>query len=419
MSINDANFKPLSDGVILYPGQRVIKIGNRMFPVGIGNNAMPAAFDLVKVTGYIPYSPEITEITSIEVSGMGIFGEDDPDYAEDYTAANGKYVVTSETSGKSGRERVYKHETEDYWLKSYKDEYDEYGGDGWVFVTDVNEDYGFVQNIPYELESGTSDSWHNGDWGAGFTLTLTCTTTTTSEQPLVLKGVKATGYTDDGWIFSSSETSFSGFEYTPKKAWIYAATNNKLIGQPIAYDADVPAGTVFLFNKTLTDVINRTTVINYGLTASDTGIVCTADKYAEIPANSLPSDVMCDDKPWTFEIKFRCLDAAAWTEESLCPFGRGYSPRFDVLIRKTNALVGGMNELEIPADLADGNWHIYKITHGSNNLFTAYLDDKMSVSLACSRNLRASELWIGWDGERRYAEPLEIEYIRIGNTVEV
>jgi hypothetical protein len=53
MSINDVNFKPLSDGVTLYPGQRVIKIGNRMFPVGIGNNAMPVKGGSSAEFGYI------------------------------------------------------------------------------------------------------------------------------------------------------------------------------------------------------------------------------------------------------------------------------------------------------------------------------------------------------------------------------
>ena len=51
--INDANFKPLAEGVTLYPGQRVIKIGNRMFPVGIGNNAMPAKGGSSTEFGYI------------------------------------------------------------------------------------------------------------------------------------------------------------------------------------------------------------------------------------------------------------------------------------------------------------------------------------------------------------------------------
>lgn len=378
------------------------------FPLSVSS-----IFDLVKVTEYIPYAPEVTAVTSVVVSGMGTFGDGE----EDVTAANGTYLVTAETAGESDwKRRVYKHESADYYLYHHEDP--DYPEDAyWQFGYDTDSSFLTLYSSE-DIASGEND-WHNEDWGEGFTLTLTCTTVTTPEQPLVLKGVKATGYTDDGWTFSSSETSFSGFEYTPKTSWIYATANNKLIGQPIAYAMDVPAGTVFLFNKTLTDVVNNTTVINYGLTASGTGIVCAEGKYAEIPANSLPSDVMCDDKPWTFEIRFRCLDVTAWTEEYLCPFGRGIGPRFDVLITKTTVHVGGINELEVTADLADGEWHIYKITHTSENVFTAYLDGKVSDSTTTTKTIRTADLWIGHDGESRYAAPLEIEYIRIGNTVEV
>ncbi|MBR7120851.1 MAG: hypothetical protein IKC94_01250 [Lentisphaeria bacterium] len=40
-AINNKNFELLSGNVTLYPGQRVIKIGDKLFPAGIGNNAMP------------------------------------------------------------------------------------------------------------------------------------------------------------------------------------------------------------------------------------------------------------------------------------------------------------------------------------------------------------------------------------------
>lgn len=383
-----------------------------------GGGGGSGAFDLAKVTEYTPYAPEITAPTAIEVSGMGIFGEEDPDYAEDYTAANGKYVVTAETSGKEGRERIYKHETEDCWFKSYKDEYDEYGGDGWTFVTDINDDYGFLYNIPYELESGTSEYWHNEDWGEDFTLTLNVTTTTTPETPMVLKGVKATGYADGEWSFADSEQNFTGFENTPKPSFIYAVSGNKLIGDAVAVDMDVPAGTVFLFDKSLTDVIGGIPVTNYGLTASSTGIVCADGKYAEIPAGTLPADVMCDDKPWTFEIKFRCLDtASSWSDR--CLFGRGDPPsRFDVLVNKNSIGIGGL-QVPIDTSLNDTEWHIYKITHTSANVFTTYLDDAFSKSTSSSGyNMRDYAMWIGSDGGSRFAAPFEIEYVRIGNTVE-
>jgi hypothetical protein len=128
---------------------------------------------------------------------------------------------------------------------------------------------------------------------------------------------------------------------------------------------------------------------------------------------------MCDNKPWTFEMRFRCLDtAASWNNK--CLFGRGDPPsRFDVIVNKTTIAIGGMGN-EISAPLNDTEWHIYKITHTSANVFTTYLDDAFSKSTSSSGyNMRNYKMWIGYDGESRYAAPFEIEYVRIGNTVEV
>lgn len=240
-----------------------------------------------------------------------------------------------------------------------------------------------------------------------------------SASPFVLKGVLATGYSDEEWSFAETEQSFTGFEKEPKESFIYAVSNSKLIGEAIGFDMDVPAGTVFFFDNSLTDVVGGIPVTNSGLTASSAGIVCANGKYAEIPAGMLPPDVMCDNKPWTFEIKFRCLDpASSWSNR--CLFGRGYSPsRFDVLVNKNSIAIGGMNN-EISAPLNDTAWHIYKIAHTDANVFTTYLDDAFSKSTSSSGyDMRDYQMWIGYDGESRYGSPFEIEYVRIGNTVEV
>ena len=379
----------------------------------VGGGSGSGVFDLAKVTEYTPYAPALSAVTSVVVSGMGTFGDGE----EDVSGANGTYLVTADTAAETDwKKRVYKHESADYFLYYYEDP--DYPEDAyWQFGYDT--DSGFMSLSSSENIASGENDWENWDWGETFTLTLDVTTTTTPEQPLVLKGVKATGYTDGEWSFADSEQNFTGFEKTPKPSFIYAVSGNKLIGDAVAVDMDVPAGTVFLFDKTLTDIIGGIPVTNYGLTALSTGIVCADGKYAEIPAGTLPADVMCDNKPWTFEIKFRCLDtASSWS--SRCLFGRGNPPsRFDVIVNKTTIEVGGMGN-SISAPLNDTAWHIYKITHTGANVFTTYLDDAFSKSTSSSGyNMRDYAMWIGSDGGSRYAAPFEIEYIRIGNTVEV
>lgn len=43
-------FKKFGDDITLYPGQRVIKIGDKMFPVGIGNTTMPPVISQITTT---------------------------------------------------------------------------------------------------------------------------------------------------------------------------------------------------------------------------------------------------------------------------------------------------------------------------------------------------------------------------------
>lgn len=363
-------------------------------------------FDLAKVAEYSPATPAITAISKVVLSGFG----------DDYSGANGTYDVTAETQSESDPwKRIYKHTSGNwYFWGEYDEEYEE----GYWYVGVAPDSGDLVTWTSEELSSGEYyfENWDSGD---SYNVSLDVTKTDYPEVPMVLKGVMATGYADGEWSFEETEQSFTGFETKPKPSFIYAVSGNNLIGNAVAVDMDVPAGTVFLFDKSLTDVIGGIPVTNYGLTASDTGIVCADGKYAEIPAGALPSDVMCDNKPWTLEIRFRCLDtAASW--DKICLFGRGMLPsRFDVLASKSSITIGGMS-IDISAPLNDTDWHLYKITHTSANVFTAYLDDAFSKSASSSGyNMRDYQMWIGRDGESRYASPFEIEYVRIGNTVEV
>ena len=377
-----------------------------------GGGSGSGAFDLAKVTEYTPYAPALSAVTSVAVSGMGTFGDGE----EDVSDANGTYLVTAETANESDwKKRVYKHESADYYLHYYEDP--DYPEDAyWQFGYDT--DSGFMSLSSSENIASGENDWENWDWGETFTLTLDVTTTTTPETPMVLKGVLATGYTDGEWSFADSEQNFTGFETTPKPVHIYAVFGNKLIGDAVDIDMEIPEGTVFFYDKSLTDVIGGIPVTNYGLTASSTGIICESGKYAEIPAGSLPTDVLVgkNGKPWIVEIKFRCLDtAASWQDR--CLFGRVSSYRFDIVVNKNAITVRGGSE--ISTFLNDTQWHIYKIVGDGDGRITPYLDDKSSGTTGgFSFDYRANKLCIGYDGESRYADPFEIEYVRIGNIVE-
>ena len=86
---------------------------------------------IAKVTEYTPYSPAFSGITEVNVSGIGMVGEED--YGEDYSDANGKYIVTDATYYEADEnKRVYKHETKNYWLMCY-DDTENYWYDGCIY----------------------------------------------------------------------------------------------------------------------------------------------------------------------------------------------------------------------------------------------------------------------------------------------
>ena len=63
---------------------------------------------VAKVTEYTPYSAAFSGVTEVIVSGIGRVGEED--WGEDYSDANGKYIVTDATYYETDeKKRVYKH----------------------------------------------------------------------------------------------------------------------------------------------------------------------------------------------------------------------------------------------------------------------------------------------------------------------
>ena len=227
MSISSNNLTSI-DPASLAEGQRVIIIDGTAYVAGTGGGGSGSgAFDLAKVTEYIPYAPEVTAVTSVVVSGMGVIADE-----EDVTAANGTYLVTADTAAETNwKKRVYKHESADYYLDYYipSDMPEEAM---WQFKYGNGSEFAVLYSSE-DIASGESD-WENFEWGESLTLTLAVTTTTTPEQPLVLKGVKASGYADGAWTFGAATTDFSETELAPTVGEVFAVNGNKLIGLPIS-----------------------------------------------------------------------------------------------------------------------------------------------------------------------------------------
>ena len=151
--------------------------------------------------------------------------------------------------------------------------------------------------------------------------------------------------------------------------------------------------------------------------------MCTENGYAQIPANALPDSVLCDNKDWTIEIKFRSKSPELSKVSAL--FGNGHydagmpaASRFDMLCSPGKISVGGFNEMLIHYELRDTDWHIWKITHTKDNLFSSSFEGETYSESRTGFNLRAYNVYIGYDGGDRNGYPFEIEYIRISNVIE-
>ena len=235
------------------------------------------------------------------------------------------------------------------------------------------------------------------------------------------------------WTFSDTEMSLTyGDYFTPVVGKVYDATASIVIST--LFDGMITQNTVFLLNKSLADSSeNNIQVIDKGLTVSNTGIMCTENGYAEIPAYALPDSVLCDNKDWTVEIKFRCTDAAAfYSQPNGCAlYGTSDEPlRFDLLILRQNNnteynvnLGGyGIEHVGPISYITSGDWLIHKVTHSSTNEFKSYFNSEVLSTNKYGKDIRSIAFPIGCSISKapvgRPGYPFEIEYIRISNVIE-
>lgn len=261
----------------------------------------------VKIDTYIPHKDSYKSVTDITVSGAGAFGsEEDGDYT-DYSSANGVYRVTPETAeNENPFERVYKHETANWYIHGYFEE--EYEGGYWYIGTSPDsERLARSTSSNEQIQSGTY-TFEDWDYGWEVEVTLAVNEVDVPEQPLVLTGRKSTGFDPDTWEFTWSDESESFLECgeTPEPGMIFAASGNQLLFGYLYSDMDskclfhhsfsAPAdvadsGQAFSFENNLKPsftVVDRVRCAT-NIVAED----YTPDRYAQVEV-TVPSDLFVE-----------------------------------------------------------------------------------------------------------------------------
>lgn len=415
----------------LSQGQRVVKVGDLVFPVGIEKNLsfvtaeakdirsgkvgadwngdridgmleVPeggGAFNLAKVTEYTPYAEAVSGLSQIVVSGL----------TDAYDTANGTYKVTAETEREPDHfKRIYKHISEDWYIwGEYEPEYEE----GYFYIGPALDSGNLVCWTSEELTDG---EYYFEDWDSGdsFDVTLDVTKTTYPAIQMVLKGVLADGYYAGEWSFDSTEKNFTGFDKEPKKNRVYAVSNDSLIGNYIVVIGD---GNYFVINdedtlilycpiETNGDMVNaalgaskllKEPAIN-GISVSDGKMIFDGKSYVEFPDNTFPAGVFGDGE-WTMDVWY---DINWDVRDTQIVFGRGESPRYDIFLRPDGKIeVGGGPVLCDSADQTNRRRFTLEVWDNSGTLtWTSYINGaKQKEGVWDSTSLRTAEMWLGGD----------------------
>ena len=218
-NISDANFKAFAgDGkVYLYPGQRVIKIGDRMFPVGVGNNSMPDKpvhfYKCAAIHG--PY-----EVETVVVSGCPV------------AEVNGDYLPTEFTTSdwEGNKQPVYSNGTYFYY-------YEPNNYMGWG----ISSDYTSTTLLYMGSVGG---SWSDADWNTVEGMSaVKGTYTMDADAPKTWDGYKAV--LSNG-VYTFEDELTTGLTYRDIKPVKYGIYNHDLSVKIDHLKLDYPtAGLVF------------------------------------------------------------------------------------------------------------------------------------------------------------------------------
>lgn len=194
----------------------------------------------VKVTEFIAPHDAYTAVTSIDVSGFGMLNNEMEGTDEDFSKYNGVYAVTPDTANEQElTDRVFKHPTEEMYI-FFGQETENGEGDCWFFAssTDDTSAYGaLAYKNGKELPNGQA-TWYK-IYSDSPVLTTILVATDVPAQPLVLSGASAK-LENGEWVIGEA-VGLSGYDekITPLKHGIYAVSDNQLVGDAIAYHADM------------------------------------------------------------------------------------------------------------------------------------------------------------------------------------
>ncbi len=213
-----------------------------LYPDIAGEPAPVNGINVVKVTEFIPYSPAFSGVTEVIVSGIGYVGNAEEGWGEDYSEVNGKFIVTDATYYEADeKKRIYKHETQNYWLMFYDDsEYGNWGYNYWVITPyeGDSEPYSSVVCVAEDtLPIGTSE-WYNMNYDTPVDVGIAATITDKKKQPLVLNAKIATGYDPVTlqWSFTEGTEHFNDYDIAPGAGEMFVANGRTLVGSTLGYD---------------------------------------------------------------------------------------------------------------------------------------------------------------------------------------
>ena len=212
--------------------------------ISLPSNSSGGGVSMVKVTNYTPEFKGMSEPDKVTFSGLGEF---ETGWGEIYDLSdiNGEYVVTSETEYKEGLARVYKQTNGKYYLCGYDpsgEEWAEYN-EHWYVSTSIG---GYGWNAALSCyDSGTEMPSGSNMWSSDMVGDITVTTTVrVKDYPSIVEttsAVEVTGFDEAtaDWLTGNSVT-VSDYFITPQTGGVYFRQGEKLIGQPIDRELNLP-----------------------------------------------------------------------------------------------------------------------------------------------------------------------------------
>ena len=198
--------------------------------------------DLIQVTSYTAPVPEFTVPEVYSMSGMTSAANpwDPEEPGIDFSVLNGTYTVTSDTASATNQlNRIYKHDSANYYLRHYSDEYDHC----WLLGSAADMGVGDAMlslNTADPLNAGTQ-TWYNMNYEASQSVTAAITSSATIPAvPMVLFGQMITSVTESAYdsargvrtfVPDGPNVSFSAADETPVVSGLAMVSGGRMLMQ--------------------------------------------------------------------------------------------------------------------------------------------------------------------------------------------